>query len=205
MGSNVETSDTAFAFTTGTHGGRPTYLLTPNAEAESLVLYELMPEDVAAGRQTRFERSEKTVSVTDIAVSEAIVGGDTPSDVSVDESLGYQWGEWCAVKVSELSGTRLDIVGGLVEDVLADVGVNASELLIASGETVCVPEAAGVRLTIAFTGMKHIRRNDKLRCIRRGVEQMSLGECYYWHSKIKSPNEPNGATALRELLAGHIN
>jgi len=206
MPSSITTDSDSFAFTTGAYGNRPTYLLTPQLDGEWVVLYELLPEDVAQGRQDRFDRKRKSISVTTHPVEDAIVGGETPEAVADNnDSVGYQWSEWCAVKVCRLSAEKMSQLSGLIEDTLRDAGVDATEVLIGCGDTVCLPEAAGVRLTIAFIGIKQIRRNDKIMHIRDGVRQMSLGECYYWHSKIKSPEEPNGTTALRELLAGHIN
>jgi hypothetical protein len=52
--------------------------------------------------------------------------------------------------------------------------------------------------------MKHIQRRDRLRAIADGISQMSLGECYYWHAKARSPTSPNGVKSLRTLLADHI-
>jgi len=206
MPSTITTDSDSFAFTTGAYGNRPTYLLTPKQSGEWVVLYELLPEDVAQGRQDRYKRKQKSASVTTHPVEDAIVGGATPEAVSdTDESVGYQWGDWCAVKVCRLSTQKVSQLSGLIEDTLRDAGIDATEVLIGCGDTVSLPEAAGVRLTLAFVGIKQIRRNDKIMYIRDGVHQMSLGECYYWHSKIKSPEEPNGTTALRELLAGHIN
>lgn len=206
MTSGITSDSESFAFTTGAYGTRPTYLLTPTAKEESVTLYELLPEDVAQGRQERFDRKQKKISVIMTPVSEVIVGGDTPEEVAdTDDSVGYQWSDWCAVKVCKLDTDKIVQLSGLVEDTLRDAGVDSTEIVLGCGETVCLPEAAGVRLTIAFIGIKPIRRNDKIRHIRDDIRQMSLGECYYWHSKIKSPNEPNGATALRELLSGHIN
>ena len=206
MPSGITTDSESFAFTTGAYGNRPTYLLTPTDNGESVTLYELLPEDVAQGRQDRLSRKQKAISVMTTPISEAITGGDTPEEVAdTADSVGYQWDEWCAVKVCRLDIDEIGQLSGLIEDTLRDAGIDAKQIVIGSGQTVCLPEAAGVRLTIAFVGVKPIRRNDKVRHIRDGVRQMSLGECYYWHSKIKSPNEPNGATALRELLAGHIN
>lgn len=205
MTSGITTDSESFAFTTGAYGNRPTYLLTPTVNDESVTLYELLPENVAQGRQERFDRKQKTISVITTPISQAIVGGETPEEVAdTDNSVGYQWDEWCAVKVCRLDIDKIGQLTGLIEDTLRDAGIDDTEIVIGSGQTVCLPEAAGVRLTIAFVGVKPIRRNDKVRHMRDGVRKMSLGECYYWHSKFKSPNEPNGATALRELLAGHI-
>jgi len=205
MSSSVRTDNDSFAFTNGAYGNRPTYLLTPQENSEYVVLYELLPNDVANGRQKRFDRKRKSVSVTTHTVSDAIVGGDSPEDVSdTDESVGYQWEDWCAVKVCRLSVQKMSQLNGLVEDTLRDAGVEASEVIIGSGETVTLPEAAGIRLTLAFVATKPIRRADKVMHIRDGIRQMSLGECYYWHSKLRSPEEPNGATSLRNLLSGHV-
>lgn len=206
MTSEITTDSESFAFTTGAYGNRPTYLLTPAENGESVTLYELLPRDVAQGRQNRLDRKQKTTSVMTTPVADAVVGGDTPKDVANGEdSTGYQWDEWCAVKICRLNTNKIGQLSGLIEDTLRDAGIDATEIVIGNGNTVCLPEAAGVRLTVAFVGVKQIRRNDKIRHIKDGVRQMSLGECYYWHSKIKSPNEPNGATALRNLLSGHIN
>lgn len=209
MSSSLSETD-SFAFTGGAYGNRPTYVLTPSQGEETTVtLYELMPDEIADARQNRFDRQQKQVSVKQTQLDEAINGGDTPGDVTTpndnDDARSYQWGEWCAVELCSLSEHTVGAISGLIEDTLSAAGVDAGGIVIGQGNSVCLPESAGVRLTVAFKAIDRLRKPEKKRHIQNQVQNMSLGECYYWHSKIKSPREPNGVTALRELLVGHIN
>lgn len=206
MSSNISETD-SFAFTGGAYGGRPTYVLTPSQGREAmLTLYELTPDEIADARQNRFDRQQKQVSIKKTQLDEAISGGDTPSDVTTpnDDEQSYQWSEWCAVELCTLYDHRLGALSGLIEDTLSAAGVDAGGVVIGQGNSVCLPELAGIRLTVAFNAIDQLRKREKIRHIQNQVQNMSLGECYYWCSKIKSPREPNGVTALRELLVGHI-
>jgi hypothetical protein len=72
------------------------------------------------------------------------------------------------------------------------------------GGEVFVPERLGVKLALAFDGVKDLRRIDRVRGFVRGIARMSTEECYYWYAKTRSPNSPNGVKALRTLLTDHI-
>ncbi|WP_083864296.1 DUF7680 family protein [Haloferax prahovense] len=197
----------SFAFTTGAYGNRPTFLLTRERvdDRHQITLYELAPEDIATARQARFNRSQKTVHIPIRSLGDAIVDGETPADIaSDDESVGYDWDGWCAIKIATLRGVAFNEVSYLIEPTLKEAGKNAEVVCTGNPATVELPEGAGVRLSIAFRALKPLSRRDRMRAIADGIRQMSLGECYYWHAKARSPSSPNGVKALRTLLADHI-
>lgn len=208
MGYSGVAEGESFAFTTGVHGDRPTFLLTRErvADQHEVTLYELAPEDVATARQDRFERVGKSVNVVIQPLTDAIIGGETPADLpGVDDEMAYNWDDWCAIKIATLRGNTFNEATYLIESTFREVGLDAETVCTGGPASVSLPEAAGVRLSIAFRAMKPMQRRDKLRAIAEGIEQMSLGECYYWHAKARSPTSPNGTKALRVLLADHIN
>lgn len=197
----------SFAFTTGAYGNRPTFLLTRERvdDRHQITLYELSPEDIATARQARFNRSQKSVHIPISSLSDAIVGGDTPADLSRDDgSIRHDWDEWCAIKIATLRGAAFNEVSYLIEFTLKEAGKNAEVVCTGDPASLDLPEGAGVRLSIAFRALKPLTRRDRMRAIVDGIRQMSLGECYYWHAKARSPSSPSGVRALRVLLAGHI-
>jgi hypothetical protein len=195
----------SFAFTSGVYGDRPTFILTRDRvdDRAEITLYELAPKEIATARQERFDQVHKSTQVTTVELGEAIVEGETPTDLDGDD-LGHDWGGWCAIKIATLRGKRFNEVSYLIQSTLREAGLGPETVCTGAPASLSLPEAAGVRLSIAFRAMKHVQRRDRLRAIADGISQMSLGECYYWHAKARSPTSPNGVKALRTLLAGHI-
>lgn len=198
----------SFAFTTGAYGNRPTFLLTRErvGDRHQITLYELSPENIATARQARFNRSQKSVHIPILNLSDAIVGGETPADLPHDDDghVDLDWGEWCAIKIATLRGAAFNEVSYLIESTLREAGKNAEVVCTGEPASLDLPEGAGVRLSIAFRALHPLSRRDRMRAIVEGIRQMSLGECYYWHAKARSPSSPNGVKALRTLLADHI-
>ena len=196
----------SFAFTSGVYGDRPTFILTRNRvdDRAEITLYELTPEEIATARQERFDRVHKLTRITTVELGEAIVGGETPADIEGDDNLGHDWADWCAIKIATLRGKRFNEVSYLIRSTLREAGLNPEVVCTGEPASLTLPEAAGVRLSIAFRAMKYVQRRDRLRAIADGISQMSLGECYYWHAKARSPTSPNGVKALRTLLTNHI-
>lgn len=197
----------SFAFTTGVYGNRPTFILTRERvdDRHEITLYELAPGEIAKARQERFDRAKKQVNIPVCGLDEAIIGGESPSNLDgADEEVAYDWGDWCAIKIATLRGDGFNEVSYLIESTFREIGLDPEIVCTGASASVSLPEAAGVRLSIAFRAMQPVRRRDRLREIAHGVDQMSLGECYYWHAKARSPTSPNGPKALRVLLAGHI-
>jgi hypothetical protein len=120
---------------------------------------------------------------------------------NVDGVDDWTWDDWVAVKVRRLTGASLRSILQLLEEVLRDTDIDASKITVTGEVTVLLPEAAGIQLSLGFIGVKPLRRVDRMRSLSRGVAQMNLEECYYWHSKCRSPNTPGGEKALRTLLA----
>jgi hypothetical protein len=196
----------SFAFTSGVYGDRPTFLLTRDRveDRAEITLYELAPTEVATARQERFDRVGSTTRITIQDFDTAIVGGETPTDISADDGPTYDWDDWSAVKIATLRGKRFSEMSYLLESTLREADLDPEAVCTGDPTTLALPEAAGVRLSIGFRAMKPIERRDRLRGIADGISDMSLGECYYWHAKARSPTSPNGVKALRTLLADHI-
>lgn len=196
----------SFAFTTGAYGNRPTFVLTRNRvdDQHEISLYELAPRDIATARRDRFERTGKSVTISMCELDDAIVGDSSPSGLPGSDDTAYDWDDWCAIRIATLRGGAFNEVSYLIESTFRDLDLDPETVCTGDPASVILPEAAGVRLSIAFRAMKPMRRRDRLREVAKGIDQMSLGECYYWHAKARSPSSPSGTKALRVLLADHI-
>jgi len=198
--------DNSFAFTTGSYGNRPTFVLTRTRvdDRHEITLYELAPRDIATARQNRLEKARKSVSVSMTELEDAILGDNSPSELPGAGDTPYDWEEWCAIRIATLRGGAFSEVSFLIESTFRELSLDPEIVCTGDPASVSLPEAAGVRLSIAFRAMKPMRRRDRLREVAKGIDQMSLGECYYWHAKARSPSSPSGTKALRVLLADHI-
>lgn len=204
----------SFAYGSSMYGGRPTFALTRRlGDNAGLTLYELIPEDLANGRQKRFRKANcnrglKRVSVPDAVtdVQEKPSGTLDFTDVGVPSARTpdeWNWHDWCALKIATLSGRRQQAANKLIRDVLDNSGIDADFVTRGEG-SVILQEGAGIRLTIAFLAMKRLQKYEKLTAVSDNIARLSLEECYYWHAKCRSPSSPNGIKALRTLLSGHI-
>ncbi|ELY41468.1 DUF7680 family protein [Natronorubrum sulfidifaciens] len=182
------------------YGGRPNFALVRDGgpDGGTLTLYELLPADQATARRERLERSNPNRQL--VADSFEDVFGESDS-LEVDH---WDWDEWTAVKIRQLSGNRLRSILPLVRETLGGTGIDDSSVTGSGQGKVFLPETAGVRLAVGFVGVKPIQRVDRMRAFCRGIARMSDEECYYWHAKCRSPSSPNGEKALRTLLTDHI-
>lgn len=204
----------SFAYGSSMHGGRPTFALTRRlGDAAGLTLYELIPEDLADGRQKRFRKANSSHRLVRLPITDAVPDIREDANGRLDFSKvgapstctmsDWRWTNWCALKIAKLSDSRQQAVHGLVREVLDDIGVGVDLVTRGEGSTV-LSEGAGIRLTIAFLAMKRLQKYEKLTAVADGISRMSLEECYYWHAKCRSPSSPSGVRALRMLLAGNI-
>ena len=211
---SIEAEAESFAYGSSMHGGRPTFALTRRLGDEAgLTLYELIPEDLADGRQRRFQKANNNRTLTRLPITEALpyIREDSAGNLDFTEvsaptersPADWRWDDWCALKITTLRDSRQQAVHSLVREVLSKTGTNLNSVTRGEG-SVILPEGDGVRLTIAFLAMKRLQKYEKLTAAADGIERMSLEECYYWHAKCRSPSSPNGVKALRVLLAGHI-
>ena len=194
--------DRLVRYGTSMFGGRPTFILVRRETdgGGEWTLHELLPREQAEARRDRLERDGRSLSITPVE--------DLVSDIAGDDLLskldGWTWDEWAGAKVARLDPTRVralqDVVRGAIEGTPGD----SSEVLTGGAGFVFLPETAGVRLAVAFRGVKPIQRIDRMRSLARGVARMSDEECYYWYAKCRSPSSPNGEKALRVLLTDHI-
>ena len=204
----------SFAYGSSMYGGRPTFALTRRlGDDAGLTLYELIPDDLADGRQKRFRKANSNRKLTRMSVTDAVpdVREDSTgvldfSEVGAPSARApndWQWNDWCALKIATLSNSRQQAVHRLVRNVLDVCGVDIDFVTRGEGSVV-LSESAGIRLTIAFLAMKRLQKYEKLTTIADSIARMSLEECYYWHAKCRSPSSRNGIKALRVLLADHI-
>jgi len=196
-----------FAFASGRYGDRPVFILTRQwADDEvGLTLYELSPEDVAKSHRERFIGRASSASLTLHDLSDVIVGANSPAEIR-EGSTVHDWTGWKAIKITSLKDARSrTAINCLVRPILDRDEYDSRRVCTGSEDSLALPESIGVRLSIAFRALKPISRQDRLRAVAEGISEMSLGECYYWHAKMRSPTTPNGAKALRTLLSSHIN
>lgn len=188
----------SFALGSSVYGGRPTFALVreENANNVTLTLYELLPTEQADARKRRLERRRQQASKT-VPFDEVIADGTNHAD-------DWTWDNWVAVKVRCVSGARLRSLLQLLSEVLDETDIKSELVTNTGSSTVLLKEEAGIRLTLGFVGVKPLHRIDRMRALVRGVARMSLEECYYWHSKCRSPNSPNGKKALRTLFTSHL-
>ena len=184
----------SFALGSSVYGGRPTFALVREEDGNDvmLTLYELLPTEQADARRRRLERRRQKASKTE-AFDEVI-------DNDVDGVEDWTWDDWVAVKIRRLSGARLRSVLQLLDKTLRQTNIDPSSVTSTGNSQVLISEGVGIRLSLAFIGIKPLRRVDRMRAFSRGISAMSLEECYYWYAKCRSPNSPNGAKALRTLL-----
>ncbi len=187
----------AFTLGSSVYGGRPTFALIrdENADQVTLTLYELLPTEQAKARHRRLKRHHQRASKT-IPFSEVV-------NEDFNKTDDWTWDGWVAVKIHQLTGARLRSILELIKEALRDTDSNPAEVIGTGDATVLLREEAGVRLTLGFIGVKPLQRVDRMRALSRGIARMSIEECYYWHAKCRSPNSPSGAKALRTLLTGH--
>ncbi|WP_128478223.1 DUF7680 family protein [Halorussus pelagicus] len=187
----------SFALGSSIYGGRPTFALVRDETGNeaTITLYELLPTEQADARKRRLERRRRQSSKTH--PFHEVIGED------VADTEDWTWDSWVAMKVRQLSGSRLRCLLQLFDEAFRDTDIDPSLITGTGSATVLIPEEPGVRLSLGFIGVKPLQRVDRMRALTRGVARMSLEECYYWHAKCRSPNSPNGAKALRTLLAKH--
>ena len=204
----------SFAYGSSMYGGRPTFALTRRlGDDAGLTLYELIPDDLADGRQKRFRKANSNRKLSRVALPDAVPNVREDSNGILDFSevgalsartpSDWHWNDWCALKIATLSNSRQQAVHRLVRDVLDDSGIDVDFVTRGEGSVV-LSESAGIRLTIAFLAMEQLQKYEKLTSVADSTARMSLEECYYWHAKCRSPSNQNGVKALRELLAGHL-
>jgi hypothetical protein len=161
-----------------------------------VTLYELLPEDQAAARRVRLERRGRSLSVEPFE--------QLFEDSTTEEATRWDWDGWTAVKVARIDGGRFRALSPLIEETVDDAELDSSAVTTSGAGDLFLPETVGVRLALAFRGIKPLQRVDRMRALCRGVAHMGDEECYYWHAKCRSPSSPNGEKALRTLLTDHL-
>jgi len=188
----------ASSFGSSVYGGRPTFAMTrrEGSNGGEVTLYELLPDDQAAARLDRLERRGRSLTVESF---EEIFG-----ETSAEEATRWDWKEWTAVKIARIDGSRFRALSPLIQETIDSADLNATNVTTSGAGDVFLPETIGVRLALAFRGIKPLQRVDRMRALCRGIARMGDEECYYWHAKCRSPSSPNGEKALRTLLTDHL-
>jgi hypothetical protein len=108
------------------------------------------------------------------------------------------------VKIARLGGGRFRALSPLIKKTVNGAELDAATVITTGAGDLFLPETIGVRLALAFRGIKPIQRVDRMRALCRGIAHMGDEECYYWHAKCRAPSSPNGEKALRTLLTDHL-
>ena len=190
---------TVSSFGSSVYGGRPTFALARREiqKGGAVTLYELLLAEQAAARRDRLERHGRSLRVDTFA---DVFGNSTDDDAATR----WSWEDWSTAKVARLDGGRFRALVPLLQETLDGTGLDHTTITGSGTGNVFLPETVGVRLALAFRGIKPIQRVDRMRAFCRGLARMSDEECYYWHAKCRAPSSPNGEKALRTLLTDHL-
>mgnify|MGYP006955939597 FL=1 len=191
-------TERASSFGSSVYGGRPTFAMVrrEGSNGGEVTLYELLPEEQAATRRDRLERRGRSLFVQSFAA--------VFDDSSAEEATHWDWEEWTAVKIARLDGGRFRALSPLLEETVDGAELDAAAVTNSGAGDLFLPETVGVRLALAFRGIKPLQRVDRMRALCRGIARMGDEECYYWHAKCRAPSSPNGEKALRTLLTDHL-
>jgi len=186
------------SFGSSVYGGRPTFAMTrcEGSNGGEVTLYELLPEEQAAARRDRLERRGRSLTVESF---EEVFDGS-----SAEEATHWDWEGWTAVKIARLDGGRFRALSPLIKETVDGAKLDATTVTTSGAGDLFLPEAVGVRLALAFRGIKPLQRVDRMRALCRGIARMGDEECYYWYAKCRAPSSPNGEKALRTLLTDHL-
>jgi hypothetical protein len=196
---NAATEETpAPSFGSSLYGGRPTFVMTrrEGVNGGEITLYELLPEEQASSRRDRLEHRSRSLTVESFE--------DIFDDSSAEKVTHWNWEGWMGVKIARLDGGRFRVLSSLIKKTVDGAELNANIVTASGTGDLFVPETVGVRLALAFRGIKPIQRVDRMRALCRGIIRMSDEECYYWYAKCRAPSSPNGEKALRTLLTDHL-
>lgn len=186
------------SFGSSVYGGRPTFAMTrrEGSNGGEVTLYELLPEEQAAARRDRLERRGGSLTVESFE--------EVFDDSSAEEATDWDWEGWTAVKIARLDGGRFRALSPLIKETVDGAELDATTVTTGGAGDLFLPETVGVRLALAFRGIKPLQRVDRMRALCRGIARMGDEECYYWHAKCRAPSSPNGEKALRTLLTNHL-
>jgi hypothetical protein len=196
---DTATEDTqASSFGSSVYGGRPTFAIArrEGSNGGEVTLYELLPEDQAAARRERLERRGHSLNVESFE--------EIFAETSAEEATRWDWESWTAVKIARIDGGRFRALSPLIQETIDGADLDGTKVTTSGASDIFLPETIGVRLALAFRGIKPLQRVDRMRALCRGIARMGDEECYYWHAKCRSPSSPNGEKALRTLLTDHL-
>ena len=173
LNANESRSRPSFAFKLKSNGGQ-----------RRLIVYEILSGEQAEARQQRFERVGRDIHIQPIeeAFTQATLGAH-----------GHLWDGWQAIRVASAASQRYTILRNRLLSEVTDV-----DNLKQEGATF-VSEAIGVRVGLATLAVSPLSKRERMRRVVEGIASMADEECYYWHTLCRSPNDLNGAKALRTL------
>jgi len=107
-------------------------------------------------------------------------------------------------KISSLKGWRLSVTLPYIRKALHTTEKQREpSSRKADDGPVNISEESGVRLALAFLGIRHLHKLERAEKLCQEVQSMSREEAYYWYSKVRSPKGHSpGIRALRTLLCG---
>jgi hypothetical protein len=175
LNANESRSRPPFAFKLKSNGGQ-----------SRLIVYEILSGEQAEARQQRFERvgSDIHIKPIDEAFTQATL-----------DAHGHLWDGWQAIRVASATSQRYTILRNRLLSEVIDV-----DNLKQEGATF-VSEAIGVRVGLATLAVSPLSKRERMRRVVEGIASMADEECYYWHTLCRSPNDLEGAKALRTLFS----
>jgi hypothetical protein len=162
------------------------FKLKSNGSQRRLIVYEILSGEQAEARQQRFERVGSDIHIKPIeeAFTQATL-----------DAHGHLWDGWQAIRVASATSQRYTILRNRLLSEVIDV-----EDLKQEGATF-VSEAIGVRVGLATLAVSPLSKRERMRRVVEGIASMADEECYYWHTLSRSPNDLDGAKALRTLFS----
>jgi len=162
------------------------FKLKCNGSQHQLIVYEILSGEQAEARQQRFERvgSDIHIKLIEEAFTQATL-----------DAHGHLWDGWQAIRVASATSHRYTILRNRLLSEVIDM-----EDLKQGGATF-VSETIGVRVGLATLAVSPLSKRERMRRVVEGIASIADEECYYWHTLCRSPNDLDGAKALRTLFS----
>ncbi|MDL0145563.1 DUF7680 family protein [Halobacterium salinarum] len=153
---------------------------------DRLIVYELLSAEQAEARRQRFERVGTDVHIKPIddALTQDVLATQTQS-----------WNGWQAIRVASVNGQRYTALRNRLVSGVIDIEQLEQE------RAMFVSEPVGVQVALGTLAVLPLSKLETMQRLLEGVASMADDECYYWHTLCRSPNDLDGAKALRTLYS----
>lgn len=180
----------------------PSFSLVKN-QSESgseITLYEFVESNVSDTRISRYKSSSSNTYAKESSFQDAL--GDIGSADEIDnfDTTDFSDQNWSCIEITTLRGVQVRAVRSIISSLGEKIRQDWN-LMGENSNVIFLTESLGIRATVAFIGLKRIKTQKRIWEFASGVENMSTEECYYWHAKIRSPDNPGAVKALRTLLS----